>query len=138
VLERNKETVKIIFKNLPLQNHKQAQPAALAALAADKQGKFWEYHDKLFAEKKITGESFARLARSLDLDMDKFEEDMKSAELVNLMRADIAEAGQLGVTGTPTVFINGRKLKERSLPGFQTLIDKELRKLKQKDAASGS
>jgi protein-disulfide isomerase len=70
--------------------------------------------------------------------MDKFEEDMKSAELVNLMRADIAEAGQLGVTGTPTVFINGRKLKERSLPGFQTLIDEELRKLKQKDAASGS
>jgi len=62
VLKQNEGKVKIVFKNLPLKIHDLAQPAALAALAAGNQGKFWEYHDRLFAEKKIKNGSFERIA----------------------------------------------------------------------------
>lgn len=108
--------------------HDLAQPAALAALAADKQGKFWEYHDKLFAEKKIEQLDFERIAKELGLDLKIFKEDIKSQELVNHLRGDMVEAQQNGITGTPTIYINGRKAKKRSLIGFQTLIDQELEK----------
>lgn len=130
MLKQNDETVKIVFKNLPLPNHKEAQPAALAALAADQQGKFWEYHDKLFAEEKIEITDLDRIAKELGLDIDKFKKDMSSSQLQNQLRADMLEAQQLGITGTPTVFVNGRKLKQRSIQGFQSLIDKEVSKLK--------
>lgn len=109
--------------------HNLAQPAALAALAAGKQAKFWEYHDKLFAEKKIEQPDFERIAKELELDLAKFQEDMQSKELSNHLRSDMIEAQQNGITGTPTIFINGRKLKKRSLIGFQTMIDEELRKI---------
>lgn len=108
--------------------HDLAQPAALAALAAGKQDMFWEYHDKLFAEKKIEQPDFERIAKELELDLVKFNEDMKSKELVAHLRSDMVEAQQNGITGTPTIFINGRKLKKRTLSGFQTLIDQELEK----------
>jgi protein-disulfide isomerase len=130
VLKQNDQSVKIVFKNLPLPKHKEAQPAALAALAADKQEKFWEYHDKLFAEEKIELADLDRIAKELGLDMDKFKKDMSSSQLQNQLRADMVEARQFGITGTPTVFINGRKLKQRSLQGFQSLIDKEMSKFK--------
>jgi protein-disulfide isomerase len=128
VLSKNKGNVKIVFKNFPLKMHDLAQPAALAALAAGKQEKFWEYHDKLFAEKKIEKPDFERIAEELELDLAKFQEDMKSPELINHLRNDMTEAQQNGITGTPTIFINGRKVKKRSLIGFQTLIDQELEK----------
>jgi len=129
VLEQNPESVKIVFKNFPLNNHKEAGPAALAALAAGQQGKFWEYHDKLFAEKKIEKRDFDRIATELGLDLQRFKKDMKSPKLQRQLRADMAEARENGVSGTPTVFVNGRKLKQRSLQGFQKQIDAELRGL---------
>jgi len=129
VLNKNEGKVKIVFKNLPLKMHDQAQPAALAALAAGKQGMFWEYHDKLFAEKKITQPSFERIATELGLDLQKFKTDMQSKELTNHLRNDMVEAQQNGITGTPSIFINGRKLKQRTLSGFQKLIDEEMKKL---------
>lgn len=129
VLNKNEGKVKIVFKNLPLKIHDLAQPAALAALAAGKQDKFWEYHDKLFAEKKIEQPDFERIAMEIDLDFEKFKEDMKSKELVNHLRSDMVEAQKNGITGTPTIFINGRKLKKRTLSGFQRLIDEEMKKV---------
>ena len=108
--------------------HDMAKPAALAALAANKQGKFWEYHDRLYAEKEITKKSLVAIAKDLKLDMATFNADRKSQSLIELVNRDMAEAGKLGVTGTPTIFINGRKLKQRSLQGFQDLIDQELGK----------
>jgi protein-disulfide isomerase len=129
VLNKNQGKVKIVFKNLPLKMHDQAQAAALAALAAGKQGKFWEYHDELFAEKIITQVSFERIATELGLELEKFKTDMQSKELVNRLRNDMAEAQENGITGTPSIFINGRKLQQRSLNGFQKLIDEEMEKL---------
>jgi protein-disulfide isomerase len=129
VLKQNEDTVKIIFKNLPLKMHDMAQPAAIAALAANNQGKFWQYHDKLFAEKKITKKSFNKIAEELGLDAKKFKQDIASTTLKNHLRLDMTEAQRLGITGTPTIFVNGRKIKQRTITGFQALIDEELQKL---------
>ena len=109
--------------------HDMAQPAAIAALAANRQGKFWEYHDKLFAEKKITPKSFDKIAEELGLDTTQFKKDRASALLNNHLKKDMKEAEVLGINGTPTIFVNGRKVKQRTITGFQILIDEELKKL---------
>jgi len=129
VLENNPETVKVVFKNMPLRFHKLAEPSARAALAANEQGKFWEFHDKLFAEKKLNKGSVKKVAESLSLDMEQFYKDMNSKKIKSKLQRDMQDAQKAGVTGTPAVFINGRKLKQRSLAGFQALIDDELTKL---------
>ncbi len=129
MFEKNPESVKIAYKHLPLRSHNMAGPAALASMAANEQGKFWEYHDKLFAEQKIVPASFDRIATELELDLDKFKADMQSRRLQQIIAQDTADAGRIGVTGTPTVFINGSKLKQRSLQGFQAQIDEALAKV---------
>jgi protein-disulfide isomerase len=128
VLEKNPQTVKLVFKNMPLKFHQMAMPAARAALAAQEQGKFWEFHDRLFAEKKLSKVSIARIAQELNLDIARFEKDMASPETQARINKDLQDAQKAGVTGTPTAFINGRLLKQRSLEGFQAIIDDELRK----------
>lgn len=117
---------------MPLNFHKMAQPAHKAALAAHEQGKFWEFHDKLFAAQKLSPELFNTIATELQLDIPKFNADRASAKIQSYLNKDLGDAKKAGVTGTPTAFINGRKLKQRSLPGFQALIDDELRKLQNK------
>ncbi|NNK57194.1 MAG: thioredoxin domain-containing protein [Desulfofustis sp.] len=127
VLEKNPDTVKIAFKNMPLRFHKFADPSARAALAAHKQGKFWEFHDKLFGVEKLSNEVIDNIAVELQLDIAKFNKDMNSPEIRQIVNKDLLDAQKAGVTGTPTIFINGKKLKNRSLAGFQALIDKELK-----------
>ncbi len=127
VLENNSETVKIVFKNMPLRFHKFADPSARAALAAFKQGKFWEFHDKLFGVEKLSDEVINNAAVELDLDIAQFNKDMNSPEVRQMINKDLLDAQQAGVTGTPTIFINGKKLKNRSPEGFQAMIDKELK-----------
>jgi protein-disulfide isomerase len=130
LLENNPDTIKIAFKNMPLQFHKMADPAHRAALAAREQGKFWEYHDILFGAEKLTNELFDATAAELGLDITKFKADMASPKIRMMINKDLADAKKAGVTGTPTIFVNGRKLQQRSLPGFQQLIDEELAKKK--------
>ena len=129
MFEKNSETVKIAYKHLPLRSHNMARPAALASLAANEQAKFWEYHDKLFAETTIVPASIEKIAADIGLDMEKFNSDRNSARIKQIVAADVADAGRLGVTGTPTIFLHGRKLAQHSLAGFQAMIDDELRKL---------
>lgn len=117
---------------MPLNFHKMAQPAAKAAFAAREQGKFWEFHDRLFAEKKLSKEGINKIASDLKLDMVRFEKDMLSPKIQKLINKDLQDAKKAGVTGTPTAFINGRIPKQRSLAGFQAIIDDELRKLVKK------
>jgi len=127
VLENNAETVKVVFKNMPLGFHKFAEPSARAALAAHKQGKFWEFHDELFKSKKLSNELINNIAVGLDLDMAQYNKDMSSEEVKKMIEKDLMDAQKAGVTGTPTVFVNGKKLKNRSLQGFQMMIDQELK-----------
>ncbi len=128
VLEHNPDTVKIVLKNMPLNFHKLAAPAALAALAAGNQGKYWEYHDELFATPKLNKNSFDAIATKLGLDLVKFKKDSVSPAIQQQLAKDLKDAKEAGVTGTPTIFINGVKLKKRDLPSFQKLIDEELAK----------
>ncbi len=133
MLEQNPKTVKIVFKNFPIRSHKFAVPAAVAALAADRQGKFWDFHDELFNNyNRLNEEKVQEIVAKLKLNSAQFEKDRKDPLLLEQVRFDVNEAIQAGVKGVPSVFVNGRKLKDRSLQGFQTLIDKEIENLKQK------
>ena len=133
VLEKNPKTVKIIFKNFPIRSHKFAAQAAVAALAADRQGKFWEFHDELFNNyNRLNEEKVQEIAAKLKLNKAQFEKDRKDALLLEQIRHDFNEGVRAGVRGVPAVFVNGRKLKDRSLKEFQALIDKELETLGQK------
>lgn len=117
---------------MPLNFHKMALPAARAALAAKEQGKFWEFHDRLFAEKKLSKEAIDKIALDLKLDIPRFEKDISSPGIQASINRDLQDAKNAGVTGTPTAFINGRIAKQRSLEGFQAIIDDELHKLGKK------
>jgi len=129
VLEKNPDKVKLVFKNFPLRNHKFAMEAAIAALAAEKQGKFWEFHDLLFKDyNRLNEQKVKDIAQQLKLDMEKFETDRKDSGIRTLINRDLAEGNRAGVRGTPTIFINGRLLRDRSMAGFQELIEKALKK----------
>lgn len=130
MLKQNSDTVKIVFKNIPLKNHQMAGPAALAALAAGEQNKFWEYHDLLFAEPKINPDSLKKIAEKLGLDLASFDRDMKSPTIIAKLNKDITEAEALGINSTPTIFVNGKQLKERSVEGMQRKIDEVLQNKK--------
>lgn len=107
-------------------------PSASAALAANEQGKFWEFHDRLFAEKKLSKQVINKIAVDLKLDIPRFEKDLKSQKIKNQIQKDIQAGKKAGVTGTPTVFINGRIPRQRTPEGFQAVINDELSKLGKK------
>jgi len=133
VLEKNPKTVKIVYKNFPIRSHKFAVEAAIAALAADRQGKFWDFHDELFKQyNKLNEKKIQEIAATVKLDLAQFEKDRKDPLLLEQIRYDYNEGIRVGINSVPSVFVNGRKLKDRSLMGFQALIDKELESLKQK------
>jgi protein-disulfide isomerase len=132
VLEKNPETVKIVFKHLPLRMHKMAEPAALAAIAAQNQGKFWQMHDAIFAmgPKTMNREAFIKAAKDLGMDVEKFKKDMDSPATKQKLAKDLADAGKAGVSGTPTLFVNGRKVQNRGPGAIQQMIDQEVGKSK--------
>lgn len=131
MLEKNPTTLKIAFKNLPLTSiHNMAEPAALAGLAAHKQGKFWQMHDALFAMESITMANIQNAAKEIGLDTEAFNKDMNSPATKQLLNKDMMDARNAEVSGTPSLFVNGRRVNDRSLPALQKLIDQELAKTK--------
>jgi len=127
VLAANPQSVKLVFKNFPLRGHAYARQAAAAALAAAPHGKFWAFHDRLFAEyNRITPEKIREIALSLGLPEKEFTRQAAAPKIEAKIRQDIEEGREAGVTGTPTIFINGRLLQERSLSGFNEAVAREL------------
>ena len=109
--------------------HKFAYKAATAALAANAQGKFWEFHSKLFKNyKAMNDDKIQDIAKELGLNMDKFNKDMQSPAIKSLIERDLDNGRQAGVRGTPTIFINGKTLRIRSLPEIYQVIEAELKK----------
>ncbi len=109
--------------------HKQAKPAALAAIAAQNQGKFWQYHDELFLNMKaLTPKKFMEIATNLGLDMEQFNKDILDQKSMQKLTKELRDGKMAGVKGTPAIFINGRRVKDRSAGGFQKMIDQELAK----------
>ncbi len=125
------DKVRIVWKHNPLPFHKDAPLAHAASLAADKQGKFWDYHDKLFANQKaLKPENLEAYAQELGLDMEKFRRDLTDTENSKRIDADKAEAQALEATGTPAFFVNGRYLRgARPFEEFAKVINAELARL---------
>jgi protein-disulfide isomerase len=139
VLERYPREVKVVFKNFPLRSHRFAMKAAAAALAAGSQGKFWDFHDLLFQNyNRLNDQKIREIALSLNLNEAEFEKTMAGAEVRNRIRMDIMDGRQAGVNSTPSVFINGRLLRNRSLAGFRAAIDQELQRLGNKTVKPAS
>jgi protein-disulfide isomerase len=123
-----KGKVKIAFKQLPLPFHDKAHLAAEAALAANEQGKFWPYHDKLFENQQaLDRPSLEKYAQDLGLNMAKFKSALDSGKYKAQVDAEAKEAAGVGATGTPTFFVNGNKVVgAQPFDAFKTVIDKEL------------
>lgn len=134
LLEKFPTDVKLVHKNFPIRSHKFAFKAAVAALAADRQGKFWEFHDELYKNyNRLNDQKIDEIARQLGLNEAGFKELQKDPDIITQIRRDYEEGIQLGIRGVPTVFINGRKLRDRSMPNIETVINKELAKAKAAD-----
>jgi protein-disulfide isomerase len=123
------DELRIAFKNRPLPMHERAPQLARAALAANEQGRFWELHDLLFdgarTHQKVDVE---KAAEQLGLDVRRFRTDLADPRLAERVEADNAEAVRLDVRGTPTFFVNGRRVTgAQPVTVFRELIDEELR-----------
>jgi len=105
-------------------------------MAAEKQGKFWEFHDLLFKNyNRINDQKITEIMTDLNLDADQFQRAMQDPAIKTQIDADLRNGDTAGVRGTPTVFINGKLLRDRSLAGFQRQINEELTQLKAGDKA---
>jgi protein-disulfide isomerase len=122
------DRVRISFKHLPLSIHPKAAEAHAAAEAAHLQGRFWEMHDRIFAnQRQLSRAQYEKYAQEIGLDMERFRADLASADVKSRVTADQAEAARLGVTGTPSFFVNGRYLSgAQPFESFKRLIDEEL------------
>ena len=138
MLEKFPLQVKLVFKSFPLRKHKYAKKAAVAAFAARRQGKFWEYHDLLFENiDTLSDQKFRQIARELGLDLERFEKDINDLKIVARINQDIRLGAHMGVRGTPTVFINGRVSRARTLEALEAAVESALEKARKRPAVSG-
>ena len=108
ILEDYRDSVRLDFRQLPLDIHPFALPAARGSYCAGQQGKFWEYHDAVFELSTLNQESLNQVVKDLRLDSVMFENCLTSAQSNAVIDADLREAIRLGINGTPTLLINGR------------------------------
>ncbi|RMD96301.1 MAG: hypothetical protein D6812_17320 [Deltaproteobacteria bacterium] len=127
VMEKYGDRVKLAFVDYPLPFHDRALPAAIAARCAGEQNKFWEYHDLLFKKKKFNDKDFEKYAEEIGLDLEAFKACFDSQKYAAQIEQDKALGNQVGVTGTPAFFINGRKLSgAQPFSAFEKIIEEEL------------
>ncbi len=125
------DQVRVIFMHRPLPEHAEARLAHLASMAAHEQGRFWEYAALLYRDPARLGrDDLIRYARELGLDTGRFVADLDSPRLAKEIDSAVAEADQLGVTATPTFFVNGRFFEgAHSIQRFLEEINTELVRL---------
>lgn len=132
-LDAYPEDVKVVFKHFPLASHRFASLAALASVAAQKQGKFWQFHDALFAAQKDLSQSkILSLAGDLGLDIKQFTADIGSQDAKDRLTKDVNDGKAAGLHGTPTLFVNGRQPDKNTFEDVKAMIEAELKILKQK------
>ncbi len=125
VLKAYPAKVKLVFKEFPLDIHSQAQLAAAAAVAAQKQGKFWPMHDAMFANRDdLSRDKIIELAKQNGLDLKRFQADWDSTEVREQIQRDVQDGEQAGVQGTPTIFINGQRYNGQvTLASLRPVLD---------------
>ena len=127
VLKAFPKDVQVVYKQFPLNIHQYARQAAAASLVAHSQGKFWEMHDRMFQNfTQINDESIRRWAKEVGLNLTQYDEAIQSGKYEPAVQKDIADGAAAKVLGTPTLFINGKRVRDRSFEGFKKAIQEEL------------
>lgn len=115
VLERWPRDVRLVYKHFPLNRHRHAFGASKAAVCADRQGRFWEFHDALYRDgQDMSPQGVVAVAEALGLELGPFEACLGDERSGAAVQADRSLAGRTGVRGTPTLFVNGRRLQAPS------------------------
>jgi protein-disulfide isomerase len=108
--------------------HPNALPASKAAIAAAKQGKFWEMHDIIFQHnRELSFDKLKEYAGTVGLDVARWEKDFNSPEVQQVIDKEMAEGRAADVTGTPSFFVNGKRVANRSFEGFKDMIEGQLK-----------
>ncbi|HKY33981.1 MAG TPA: thioredoxin domain-containing protein [Candidatus Polarisedimenticolia bacterium] len=125
LMQKYPDDLKFVFKQLPLTSiHRFAEPAARASLAAARQGKFWEMHQRLFDNyRALDDASLKKYAQEIGLDMARFERDLTDPAVAQEVARDAEEARTLGVEGTPTFFLNGVRVPSWDADTLSKMID---------------
>jgi len=128
LLEKYPNKLRVVYKHFPLNFHKSARPTAIASLAAADQGCFWKFHDVAFektSKRQLSGEAVEEYAKSAGCDVDKFKADLAANESDYAKRvdADYREGSSVDVRGTPALYINGRKVRDRSVDGMSAMVE---------------
>lgn len=132
-MDKNKDRVRLVFRNFPLAQHKNAMVGSQAAEAAAKQGKFVEMHDLLYEKQAEWSElqdpkgKFQEFAQSLGLDMNKFNSDYSDSYLRERVKVDVDDGQSLGVNSTPTFFLNGEKFEGWNFQNLGEELEKKLK-----------
>jgi protein-disulfide isomerase len=129
LLARYPEQIRLVHKDFPIDElHPGARAAHIAARCANEQGKFWSYHDALYASApKTAPEELQKYAKDADLDLARFDQCLSADKYSTAVEKDIDEGKQAGVTGTPAFYINGRLIAgAQPLENFVRIIDEEL------------
>lgn len=138
VLEKYPNDVKLVFKHFPLRSHRFALKAALAAVAAHRQGRFWDFHDRLFQNyNRLNEEKIQEISTELSLDQERFQNDMRDPQIKAIVQKDLEDGTRAGVGGTPTVFLNGKRLRSLNPQEIQKAVGKLLGKTRKGSEAAG-
>jgi protein-disulfide isomerase len=133
LLKRYDGKVRVVHKDLPLDAiHPQARQAAEAARCAGDQGQYWQYHDRLYAHfPKVSFDALKNHAKEMGLNTGTFEQCLAAGKFRGAVQKDLSQAAELGLTGTPAFFINGRELTgAQPIEAFVAIIDDELARSK--------
>ncbi len=130
LMDKYPNDLKVAFKHFPLSFHQAARPAAAASMAAQAQGKFWEMHDAIFANQSaLNAANFDDMATKAGLDLAKFKSDLEAnrAKYDEAISSDFKQGQAVGVRGTPTLYLNGKKVQNRSVEGISAMIESALK-----------
>ena len=130
MLQAYPSDVNFVYKQFPLPAtmHPNALPSSKAAVAAGKQGKFWEMHDIVFKNNRELGfDKLKEYAGQIGLDVARWEKDFNASETQQQIEKDMADGRAADVQGTPTFFVNGKRVANRSVEGFKQMIDEVLK-----------
>jgi protein-disulfide isomerase len=130
IVEAFPNDVKICFKHYPLPSHTNSRLAAEGAVAAQKQGKFWPYNEKIWENSDfLTPALLERIAKEVGLDVAKWRADKEADELKTRVSQDKSDGKALGITSTPTIYVNGRQFSGRhDLANLKDWVEEELGK----------
>ena len=127
VLEKYGGEVRLVFKHLPLEGHRNSLPAARAAYCAAEQDRFWQFHDVLFGAKELSSAVFTQIASDLGLGLPKFQDCLSSEQSRAAIIKDLETARLFRIESTPSFIVNGKLIQGAlSFADFQKIIEQEL------------